>query len=162
MQNPYAQAYAQTQVLVDSNEKMIEMLYEGAMRFLVRAKRAIDETDIEGRSNNIRKTIAIFVELVNILDHEKGGQVAAYLDGLYSHQIQTLSMVNITQDKEKIDEVLRVLRGLLEAWREVTMGEGGAGGGAATTGGAGATPSPTASNAATSNAPNTNDAPANI
>ncbi|MBZ7985632.1 flagellar export chaperone FliS [Campylobacter sp. Cr9] len=115
--NAYA-SYSQNNIAVDSNEKMIELLYEGILRFCSRAKKAIEKDDIEKKCLNIKKATAIFVELLNCLDFEQG-EVSYYLQGLYSHQISTLSKVIIDSDPAKLDEVMRVANGLLEAWREV-------------------------------------------
>lgn len=115
--NAYA-SYSQNNIAVDSNEKMIELLYEGILRFCSRAKKAIEKDDIEKKCLNIKKATAIFVELLNCLDF-KQGEVSYYLQGLYSHQISTLSKVIIDSDLAKLDEVMRVANGLLEAWREV-------------------------------------------
>lgn len=116
--NAYA-AYSQNQTMVQSDAKMFEMLYEGALRFLVRTKRAMKDGDIEQKCINIRKVIAILNEFLSTIDYENGGDVSYYLQGLYTHQISTLSKANLDDDLEKVDEVIRVIRGLLEAWREV-------------------------------------------
>lgn len=115
--NAYA-SYSQNNIATDSNEKMIEMLYEGILRFCSRAKKAIEKNDIEGKCKNIKKATAIFVELLNYLDFNQG-DVSYYLQGLYSYQISTLSQVIIDNDTTKLDQVMNVANGLLEAWREV-------------------------------------------
>lgn len=115
--NAYA-TYSQNNIAIDSNEKMIEMLYEGIIRFCSRAKKAIEKDDIDLKCRNIKKATAIFVELLNYLDFSQG-DVSYYLQGLYSYQISTLSQVIIDNDAKKLDQVINVATGLLEAWREV-------------------------------------------
>ena len=95
------------------------MLYEGILRFAVSAKQGIEEEDIEKKIHFINRITDIFAELISSLDYERGGQVAHYLTGLYTHQIKLLTQANIENDTAKIDIVMRVVRGLLEAWREV-------------------------------------------
>ena len=63
------------------------------------------------------------MQLLNSLDYEKGGQVAHYLTGLYTHQIKLLTQANMENSKEKIDIVIKVAKGLLEAWKEVNQNE---------------------------------------
>lgn len=99
------------------------MLYEGILRFCARAKHAIRNEDIEQRVYFIKRVTAIFIELTNNLDYEKGGEVAFYLAGLYTREIQLLSLANLENSEEKIDEVIKVTKGLLEAWREVHSNE---------------------------------------
>ena len=112
-------SYQQNSVAVESPAKLVEMLYEGILRFASMAKRCIDSEDIEKKIYYVNRTTDIFVELLNSLDYGKGGQVAHYLTGLYTHQIKLLTQANMENSKEKIDIVIKVVKGLLEAWKEV-------------------------------------------
>lgn len=112
-------SYTQNSVSVESSAKLVEMLYEGILRFSVAAKQGIEDEDIEKKIYYINRITDIFAELLSSLDYEKGGEVAHYLTGLYTHQIKLLTQANIEDDSSKIDIVIRVVRGLLEAWREV-------------------------------------------
>ncbi|RDU55881.1 flagella export chaperone FliS [Helicobacter sp. MIT 00-7814] len=115
--------YQQSAVMVESPVKLVEMLYEGILRFCAQAKRYMEAGDIEKKIYYINRTTDIFTELLNTLDYEKGGDVAVYLTGLYTHQIKLLTQANVTNDTSKIDIVTNVARGLLEAWREVNAQE---------------------------------------
>lgn len=111
--------YQQNSVSVESPAKLIEMLYEGILKFAAQAKRHMEADDIEKKILYINKVADIFTELLNVLDYERGGEVAVYLTGLYTHQIKTLTQANVENDSTKIDLVMGVARGLLEAWREI-------------------------------------------
>jgi len=111
--------YNQNNVSIESPEKLIEMMYEGVLRFNAQAKKAIADENNTKKVYWINRAIAVVVELIAILD-ESQGDVAVYLDGLYNYQIQLLSYANIENDIEKIDEVSNVFKGLLEGWRERT------------------------------------------
>ncbi|WP_163555491.1 flagellar export chaperone FliS [Helicobacter suis] len=115
--------YQQNAVTVESPAKLIEMLYEGILKFAAQAKRYMEVEDIERKITYINKVTDIFTELLNILDYERGGEVAVYLTGLYTHQIKVLTQANVENDSSKIDLVMRVARGLLEAWREIHQNE---------------------------------------
>lgn len=117
-QNAY-NIYQQTHSRVESPSKLIEMLYEGILRFSSLAKRGIELGDIEKKIYYINRTTDIFTELLNVLDYENGGDVAHYLTGLYMQQIKFLTQANLENNTEKIDIVIKVTRGLLEAWREI-------------------------------------------
>lgn len=109
--------YAQNNVGVESPYKLIEMLYEGILRFNTQAKKAIRDQDIERRSYWIKRSSAIFTELISVLDFSQG-DVAHYLYGLYTYQLQLLTLAGSEQSCERLDEVNRVVKGLLEGWRE--------------------------------------------
>ncbi|WP_456323062.1 flagellar export chaperone FliS [Hydrogenimonas sp.] len=111
-------AYKQNNIQIESPEKLIEMLYEGVLRFCSQAKKAIEANDIESRVHWTNRAIAIFAELIDSLDADKGGEVALYLEGLYNQQIKFLTECNVENSLEKLDIVINVTRGLLEAWRE--------------------------------------------
>ena len=113
-------AYTQNSIRIESSEKLIEMLYEGVLRFAPQAIRAIDEGNIEKKTYFINRTSAIFSELINTLSPDKGGQVAFYLQGLYTHQLKLLLEANLYNNVENIQTVINVTKGLLEAWRETT------------------------------------------
>jgi flagellar protein FliS len=97
------------------------MLYEGILRFGAQAKKSIENNDIEKKTYWINRCSAIFAELLNSLDYS-GGDVAHYLSGLYTRQLQLLALANLENDVNKIDEVMNVAKGLLEAWKEITHG----------------------------------------
>jgi flagellar protein FliS len=110
--------YAQNNIGVESPEKLIQMMYEGVLRFNMQAKRSINDGDIERRTYWINRSNAVISELINILDYNQG-DVAHYLAGLYQQQLLLLLEANIHNDAEKLNEVNQVMKGLLEAWREV-------------------------------------------
>jgi flagellar protein FliS len=96
------------------------MLFEGVLRFSAMASRSIEENDIERRVYWINRCSSIFAELINSLDYSKGGNVAHYLSGIYTRQIQLLSLANLEHDKAYLEEVMDVTKELLEAWKDET------------------------------------------
>ena len=110
--------YAQNNTGIESPIKLIEMLYEGILRFNAQAKKAIKDGDIEKKFYWTNRSIAIITELISVLDFEREENVSNYLNGLYNYQIQLLSRAAAYHETEKIDECSNVFRTLLEAWRE--------------------------------------------
>jgi len=113
-------AYAQNNIDVESPTKLIEMLYEGVLRFNAQAKKAIKDQNIEKKVYWINRSIAVITELILSLDREREERVVAYLDGLYHYEIKLLTQASLEDDTTKLDEVTNVFKGLLEAWRETT------------------------------------------
>ncbi|MEF3191563.1 MAG: flagellar export chaperone FliS [Campylobacterales bacterium] len=111
-------AYTQNAVRIESQDRLIELLYEGILRFCVQAKRAIENGDIEKRVYYINKASDIFVELINSLNFDVEGDIPHYLNGLYAYQLQLLATANFYNRTDELETVMRVARGLLEAWRE--------------------------------------------
>jgi len=112
--------YAQNEINVESPTKLIEMMYEGVLRFNAQAKKAILDGDIEKRVYWTNRSIAIITELISSLDMDQEGTMAAYLQGLYNYEIELLTEAGLENNVNKIDEVTNVFKGFLAAWRETT------------------------------------------
>ena len=111
--------YIENNVGIESPSKLIEMLYEGVLRFNAQAKKAIKDRDIEKRVYWTNRSVAVITELLSTLDMNQG-DVAKYLEGLYNYQIQLLVQAGNENSLEKVDECSNVFKVLLEAWRETT------------------------------------------
>ena len=111
--------YTQNNVSVESQEKLVEMMYEGVLKFNAQAKKAIKEDNIEKRVYWLNRSIAIITELIATLDM-KQGEVSEYLEGLYNYQIQLLTEAGMYHSEDEIDECSHVFKTLLEAWQETT------------------------------------------
>ena len=113
-------AYAQNNTNIESPTKLIEMLYEGVLRFNAQAKKAIKDGNIEKRVYWTNRSVAIIEELINSLDMTQKGTLVHYLKGLYEQEIKLLTEAGLYNDVSKLDEVTNVFRELLAAWREST------------------------------------------
>ena len=111
--------YAQNNVGIESPAKLIEMLYEGVLRFNAQAKKAIKDKNIEKRVYWTNRSTAIITELISTLDL-KQGDISKYLEGLYNYEIQLLVEAGNENNIAKLDECSNVFKTLLEAWREST------------------------------------------
>jgi len=112
--------YAQNDIQVESPIKLVEMLYEGVLRFNAQAKKAIKDENIEKRVYWTNRSIAIITELISILDMEQKGSISKYLEGLYNYEIQLLTDAGALNDIKRIDECSSVFKELLDAWRDMT------------------------------------------
>ena len=118
MNNPYSQ-YQKTQVTTASREKVLLMLYEGAIRFTKHAQAAMKQKKIAEKGKFISKATAILSELMATLDFKAGGQLAVDLENLYVFMIDKLIEGNIKNDIECLVTVEKLLMTLYEAWKDV-------------------------------------------
>jgi flagellar secretion chaperone FliS len=118
MNNPY-KTYQKTQVTTASREKILLMLYEGAIRFTRLALVAMEEKKIADKGKYISKATAILSELMATLDFKSGGQLATDLENLYVFMIDKLIEGNIQNDAECLRVVENMLRTLYVAWQDV-------------------------------------------
>jgi flagellar secretion chaperone FliS len=119
--NPYAKqasTYKQNQVETATREEILIMLYDGAIRFLLLAKKAHENKDVQKRHENILRAQHIIQEFMSSLDMEIGGEVAQNLYRLYEYLHHQLIQFTLKKDVAMVDEVLDHLRSLKATWTE--------------------------------------------
>lgn len=116
--NPY-RAYQKTQVTTAKPQMILLMLYEGAIKFTKMAIVRMREKNLGEKGKFISKTLAIIAELMNTLDHEKGGQIASDLENLYMFMMDKLIEANMNNKIEDLETVERLLTTLYTAWQDV-------------------------------------------
>jgi flagellar protein FliS len=115
MKNAY-QKYKQTSIQSASREKLLLMLYEGAIKFVKLGITAAEQKNIAERGMNIGRAYDIILELNNTLDHKIGGEIARNLEQLYMFMTEQLTKANITGDPQYLRNCLRILETLHEGW----------------------------------------------
>lgn len=121
MHNPYskhATHYQKQAIETASQEEILLMLYDGAIRFLLISKKAHEAQDWEKYNRHLLKTQNIILEFMNSLDLEMAGEVGRNLYNLYEYFHYQLVQANIKKDLALVDEVLTHLRGLKATWSE--------------------------------------------
>jgi flagellar protein FliS len=132
-------AYRRTQVETATPERLVLMLYDGAVRFAGEAVTALKAGQMQRAHAALLRTQAIIEELAGALDFDVG-PIAGRLYGLYQYMLRRLEHANLKKDAAAAGEVAEMLRSLGDAWRQAAANvraEGLTGrGGAAGTGGA--------------------------
>ncbi len=113
--NPFG-AYTKTGVITASREKILMMLYDGAIRFLKMAIAASDSKNLPEKNLYVGKTMDIVNELRASLNHKEGQDVAANLEGLYEFIQDRLLKGSIGSDPNSLNEALGILNTLRTAW----------------------------------------------
>ena len=118
----YAQAaatYQRNAVLTATPEKLVVMLYDGAIKNLEKCRLRLDDPK-QARSaevgEHIGRAIGIIGELRASLDHAAGGDIARDLDRLYDYVLDQLSQANIQRNPNGVVNTLKVMRTLKEGW----------------------------------------------
>lgn len=119
MQTAAYQNYHKQEVEGASKGKIVLLLIEGAIRFLRRAAKGIEEKNIQEAHNNIIKAENIIYELMSTLNME-AGEIAENLMRLYDFIIWQLVEANKDKDKEKLESAINLLSPLRDAWKEIT------------------------------------------
>jgi flagellar protein FliS len=117
------QSYSRVATQTASPGQLVLMLYDGALRFLERARAGFDHDDPKERNeainNGILRAQTIFMELDRSLNMDQGGQVAATLRSLYDYFDRRLQESNVAKSPEGIIEVIQRVTVLRDAWIEM-------------------------------------------
>jgi flagellar protein FliS len=105
------------------------MLYDGALRFLRQGLAGFEQEDpLEFNrtiNNNVLRAQSILQELNNSLDLEQGGELARTLRQLYYYLDDRLSESNLRKTPEGIEEAVKRLTVLRDAWHQMLASQGG-------------------------------------
>ncbi|NUP88605.1 MAG: flagellar export chaperone FliS [Candidatus Sumerlaeia bacterium] len=113
-------AYQRTQIATADRRKIIVLLYEGAISRLSQAAQALDEGDGDRRAYNVNKALDIIHFLTTSLDFERGGAISPRLEQLYAYIRDIVTLGSIEGRREKLEEAMRLLGTLLDAWRAIS------------------------------------------
>jgi flagellar protein FliS len=116
--NPYDQ-YRQQQIASTPSDKILLMLYDGAIRFCEKAKAAIQDKDVQEANNFIIKVERILEELRSCLDMNY--EISHNLYSLYDYMYNRLMEANLKKDMTMIDEVSGMLSELRETWGQAIV-----------------------------------------
>lgn len=116
--NQYVKQYQKTTVETASNEKILIMLYDGAIQFLNKAKIALNEKNYEQSHNNLMGAQRILEEFINTIDKEPNPELANNLINPYEYFITRLVQANIKHEIGPVDEVLKFLKDLKSTWEQ--------------------------------------------
>lgn len=117
MKNNAYQKYKSTAVQSASKEKLLLMLYEGAIKFTKLAVKACNEKKIADKGYNIGRAYDIIMELNNTLDHKIGGEIASNLEQLYMFIMEQYTRANISGNPKHLEDSLIVLENLYDGWK---------------------------------------------
>lgn len=95
---------------------LIQMLIDGAIEKINRAKYFMGQNKIAQKGEHISWAISIINGLQASLDFEKGGEISINLNELYEFSTVNLMTANAENNPDKLDEVLTVMTNIREAW----------------------------------------------
>jgi len=114
--NKYAAVHTETVVEDASPHKLIQMLMSGFLMRVNAAKGAISRGDYQEKSVQISKAVAIVGGLIDGVNAEKGGDIAANLMSLYEYINSRLFQASAENNTEILDEVQMLMREIKQAW----------------------------------------------
>ena len=115
----YQNAYKKASVNTLDQNKLIIMLYDGAIKNANFAVQYMESGDIEKVHDSLIKTKNIVTELLATLNMDQGGEIAKNLKSLYSYMFSQLVEANMEKKSEPVLAVIDLLKELRGAWIQI-------------------------------------------
>ena len=109
--------YKQVVVSTSTPGELLLALYQGLFRFLKQTRVLMEAKQRGKAAEHIAKARAIIVELELALDHEVSPDLCYNLSGLYGFCLDRLRLAAREDSVQAIDEIVRVLTPLYQAWQ---------------------------------------------
>ena len=115
----YQNAYKKASVNTLDQNKLIIMLYDGAIKNANFAVQFMESGEIEKVHDSLIKTKNIVTELLATLNMDQGGEIAKNLKSLYSYMFSQLVEANMEKKSEPVLAVIDLLKELRGAWVQI-------------------------------------------
>ena len=115
----YQNAYKKASVNTLDQNKLIIMLYDGAIKNASFAVEYMKSEEIEKVHDCLIKTKNIVTELMATLNMDRGGEIANNLQSLYSYMFSQLIEANMNKKTEPVVVVIDLLKELRAAWTQI-------------------------------------------
>lgn len=116
----YASIGVETGVSGATPHKLVAMLFEGFIEAMTQAKGALAARNVEAKGRAIGRAVRIVDEGLKAgLDLTAGGTLAADLSELYAYVTMRLTWANLHNDVSALDECLRLVQPLRDAWSSI-------------------------------------------
>ena len=99
-----------------SPEELTLMLYNGCLKFIKLAKKAMQDKQFEEKNKNLLKAQAIIQELRSTLNPDIA--LSKELERLYEYQYRQLVEANMKNDEAILDAVLADVAELRNTWKQ--------------------------------------------
>jgi flagellar protein FliS len=115
----YAQRYQAAQVNSVDNRRLLLLVFDGGLKFLGRAREALDADDLVRFGESLSRARAIIAELLATLNFQAGGTIARDLARLYEFMLHHLAEASAQRSRRHVDEVAKVFGVVVAAYREI-------------------------------------------
>ncbi|GHG69230.1 flagellar protein FliS [Alishewanella longhuensis] len=114
-------------IAVADPHRIIQLLMQGALENMAKAKGAIERKDFAVKGQLVGKAITIISSLQSCLDMENGGEISGNLFDLYDFMLNHLTIASRDLDISKIDDVISLLATIKSAWDSIPVSDREAG-----------------------------------
>ncbi|WP_423285545.1 flagellar export chaperone FliS [Caldimonas sp. KR1-144] len=99
--------------------QLVAMLYTGLLDTLAEARGAMRAGQVQAKGNALTRAVRIVDEGLKAALSPAGGELSQNLDALYGYISVRLTQANLRNDEAAIDECVRLIEPLREAWASI-------------------------------------------
>jgi flagellar protein FliS len=111
-----ATRYNRSSFTTVSKEKLLLMLFDGAIGYARVSTKRLQDGDTVGFREYLGKCQDIVTEFLNTLNMKEGGEIAASLQQIYIFLLGHMNEANVRQDGRNMEDVARILSTLREGF----------------------------------------------
>ena len=115
----YNRTKLEAEMLVATPYRITQMLFEGLIERINQAKRYMQSNDPANRAKFISKAVGILNGLQGAIDPTYDEELGNRIIGLYEYMKNRLNEANITNDTAPLDEVIKLITPIKEAWDQI-------------------------------------------
>lgn len=115
----YNRTKLEAEILVASPHRITQMLFEGLIERLNQAKGYIEIGDFAKKAEFISKAMGILNGLQGAVDTSYDEELGNRIIGLYDYMKERLNDANTSNSTEPIDEIIRLITPIKEAWDNI-------------------------------------------
>ena len=109
-------SYLHDAVMTASSEQLQLMLYDGAIRFALQGRDALEAGQYETSYEKLSRAQAIVIEMESGLRKEVNPELCERMAAIYAFIYRKLVDASVTKDTTNLDDALKVLRLERETW----------------------------------------------
>ncbi|MEK6799785.1 MAG: flagellar export chaperone FliS [Planctomycetota bacterium] len=109
--------YLRDAVMTATPEQLHLMLYDGAIRFCMQARDALERKEYDTSYDKLTRAQNIILEMESALRHDVNPGLSKRMAAVYNFLYRKLIEANVQRKTEAIDDALKVLRIERETWR---------------------------------------------
>ncbi len=117
--NPYASTYKKNTTATASPGELTLMLYNGCLKFMNQAKKAIESKDIQAKNTNIIKAQNIIRELMVTLKTDS--EIGKNMMRMYDFILNKLVDANTKNDVSALAEAEQFVIEFRDTWKQVVL-----------------------------------------